>query len=369
MNPKVSIIILNWNGWKDTIECLESLYQITYPDYEVIVVDNGSEDESIDKIKEYAEGKIKVESKFFEYSEKNKPIKIIGYTREEAEARGGKERELESSPSNRKLILIENEKNYGFSEGTNIGIRYALERGADYAFLLNNDTVVDAKFLNELIRVGEVDEEIGILSPVIYHYHNPNMIQSGGREKLNLYMGKVTATKLAKKEAKQEVIIDTEIVSGAAMLIKRKTLKEIGLLPTEYFLGWEDWDYCIKVSRGGWKLVCVPKVKVWHKGGRTFSKMGLDVTRVKYHTRGQQIIRRKYLSKSEYIFSFPLVSTQVIFILIAPLIGALLRRDWRIITTFPKRTVEALRGIIEGLTYEIENEATMDSKAHRKLKS
>ena len=82
MNSKVSIIILTWNGWKDTIECLESLYQITYPNYDVIVMDNGSEDESIEKIKEYTECKIKVKSEFFEYSGENKPIKIVEYTRE-----------------------------------------------------------------------------------------------------------------------------------------------------------------------------------------------------------------------------------------------------------------------------------------------
>ena len=70
--PRVAIIILNWNGWEDTIECLESLYQITYPNYDVIVVDNGSEDESIEKIKEYCEGEIKVESKFFECNPINK---------------------------------------------------------------------------------------------------------------------------------------------------------------------------------------------------------------------------------------------------------------------------------------------------------
>ncbi len=133
MNPKVSIIILNWNGWEDTLECLESLYQITYPNseaisvnalrvsgkgcYDVIVVDNGSEDESVEKIREYCKGKIKVESKFFEYSCENKPIKIIEYRREEAEAEGGKEKEIDDLPSNRKLILIKNEKNYGFAEG------------------------------------------------------------------------------------------------------------------------------------------------------------------------------------------------------------------------------------------------------------
>jgi len=98
MKPKVSIIILNWNGWKDTIECLESVYQITYPNYNVIVVDNGSEDESIEKIREYCKGKIKVESKFFEYNLGNKPIKIIEYTREEAEDGGGKRKRFQICP-------------------------------------------------------------------------------------------------------------------------------------------------------------------------------------------------------------------------------------------------------------------------------
>jgi len=106
--PRVAIIILNWNGWEDTI---------AYPNYDVIVVDNGSEDDSIEKIKEYCEGKIKVESKFFEYSSENKPIRIIEYSREEAEAGGGREQEIADLPSNKKLILIKNEKNYGFAGG------------------------------------------------------------------------------------------------------------------------------------------------------------------------------------------------------------------------------------------------------------
>ena len=81
----VTIIILNWNGWKDTIECLESLYQINYPNYNVILVDNASSDESLKKIKEYAEGKIKVESNFFNYNSDNKPLEIVNYEKEESE--------------------------------------------------------------------------------------------------------------------------------------------------------------------------------------------------------------------------------------------------------------------------------------------
>ena len=79
MNPNVAIIILNWNGWQDTVECLESLYQINYPNYDVIVIDNGSEDESLKKIREYCDGKFKIYSKFFEYDTKNKLIKYLNF--------------------------------------------------------------------------------------------------------------------------------------------------------------------------------------------------------------------------------------------------------------------------------------------------
>ena len=179
MNPKVSIITLNWNGWKDTIECLESLYQITYPNYDIIVVDNGSKDESTAKLEIYCEGEIKVESKFFEYSGENKPIKIIGYTREEAEAGGGKENEVAGLPSNRKLILIKNEKNYGFAEGNNSGMRYALKAlNPEYVLLLNNDTVVDKEFLGVLVKAGMSYERIGICGAKLLKMHNPKIIDS-----------------------------------------------------------------------------------------------------------------------------------------------------------------------------------------------
>ncbi len=87
-NPRVAIVILNWNGWLDTIECLESVYQMQYPVYDVIVIDNGSENNSIEKIKEYADGKIHVDSPFFTYAEDNKPIDYIEYTRQETESEG-----------------------------------------------------------------------------------------------------------------------------------------------------------------------------------------------------------------------------------------------------------------------------------------
>jgi hypothetical protein len=181
MPPKVSIIILNWNGWKDTIECLESLYQITYQNYNVILVDNGSEDESVARLKEYCEGKIKVESEFPGYSTINKPIRIIEYTREEAGAGDGKEDEVAELPSNRKLILIKNDKNYGFAEGNNIAMRYAFKAlHSDYILLLNNDTVVEKRFLDELVKVAESDEKIGTCQSKILSIKDPKRIDAIG---------------------------------------------------------------------------------------------------------------------------------------------------------------------------------------------
>ena len=124
--PRVSIIILNWNGWRDTIECLESVFQIDYPNYYVIIVDNGSENESLVKIKDFCLGKIQNPSSLFKYSLDNKTVKVLDYTRQDAESGGGNEDLISYLPSNKRLILIKNEKNYGFSEGNNIAIRYAL---------------------------------------------------------------------------------------------------------------------------------------------------------------------------------------------------------------------------------------------------
>ena len=252
MNGKVAIIILNWNGWKDTIECLESLYQITYPDYDVIIVDNGSEDESIEKIKEYCGGKIKVESTFFEYDPDNKPIKIVEYTREEAEAGGGKEKEIRDWPSNRKLIIIKNEKNYGFAEGNNIGMRYALKAlnlNPDYIWLLNNDTVADKEFLGELVKAGMSYGRIGICRAKLLKMHNPKIIDSTGHI---LRMGRVV-DRGTRKIDKGQYDNKTDVIGAmaAACLYKREMLEDIGLFDRSFFTVYEDAELSWRAFRNG----------------------------------------------------------------------------------------------------------------------
>ncbi len=124
--PRVTVVIMNWNGWKNTIECLESLFQIEYPNYEVIVTDNASTDDSIQRIEDYCNGNVVVESKYVKYTTKNKPIQILKYLKQELD--NGQYSERESSfhqiQSNRKLMLILNDKDYKFSAGVNVPLKY-----------------------------------------------------------------------------------------------------------------------------------------------------------------------------------------------------------------------------------------------------
>jgi len=267
--PRVSIIILNWNSWKDTIECLESVYQITYPDYDVIVVDNGSENDSVEKIKEYAEGRLTVESRFFEYTTENKPLQYIEYSLEEAETGEGAEKVVGHLPSNKKFILIRNGKNFGFAEGNNIGIRYAFKTiNPEYVLLLNNDTVVDRDFLTELVNVTESDERIAFAGPKNYYYdyHGRTDVINFAGGKITMWRGKSEHIGVKEiDEGQYDCITNTDYVTGACLLARRETIKEVGLLDPAYFLYWEETDWCIRARKAGFKLLYVPKAKIWHK--------------------------------------------------------------------------------------------------------
>ena len=307
MMPKVAIIILNWNGWKDTIECLESVYQITYPNYDVIVVDNGSKDDSVRKIKEYCEGKIKVKSKFFEYDPNNKPIYVLEYTREEAEKGGNFRREKYFSklPSDRKLRLILNEKNYGFAEGNNIGIRYALKAlNPDYILLLNNDTVVDRNFLTELVKVAESDERIGIAGPKIYYYGyrgRTDVINFAGG-KLSIWRGQTSHIGIKEIDKGQyDKIREVDYVEGSCLLIKTNTLSKVGLLDPNYFVYWEENDLCIRCRRVGYRVIYVPKAKIWHKISSSSGKVSFY--RIYYLTRNRFLFMKKYSTKAQLLLS------------------------------------------------------------------
>ena len=241
--PTVSIIILNWNGWEDTLECLESLYQINYPNYNLIVVDNGSTDESKKKIKEYCKGKIKVKSKFFKYNIENKPINFIEYF-EKGLTNGIYT--IDNLTHEKSLIFLKNDKNYGFAEGNNIGMEYAIKNlDPDYVLLLNNDIVVDKYFLNELVKIGESSAKIGCVGPKIYYYDfkglNDVINFAGCKMSLSTTRGECFGCNEVDL-GQYDKIKETSRVEGCCMLINTDVIKKVGMFDPIYFAYWEETD-------------------------------------------------------------------------------------------------------------------------------
>lgn len=251
--PRVSIIILNWNGLEDTIECLESLKEITYPDYDVIVVDNGSEGNDIEILRQ----------RFENY-----------------------------------IHIIENGINYGFCEGNNIAIRWLLDNSKpDYFLLLNNDTVVAPEFLTELVKVAESHPSSGIIGPKAYLYDDPNRFWLVWFE---VDMNKGRAFHVGSGEydrGQYENIKDVDYVAGSCLLIKLKVIQNVGLLDTSYFAYWDEADYCLRVRKGGYKIIYAPKAIIWHK----VSASAKQVSGIYeyYNTRNGFLFMKKYASKKQ----------------------------------------------------------------------
>jgi GT2 family glycosyltransferase len=217
--PKVFISILNWNGLADTLECLESIYKMAYRNYEVIVVDNASSDDSVSVIKE-------------KYPQ---------------------------------AVLIESKENMGFTGGNNIAMRYAMAHGADYVWLLNNDTVVEKSALSALVELTEKEQSIGLISPQINYSLKPDLPQFWGSyfdwESLEIKCPERNAGSI--NHAYQ--IGKDVCLWGTALLIKRAVIENIGYLDERYFAYWEDTEYSIRSLQAGYRNVLYPGAKIYHK--------------------------------------------------------------------------------------------------------
>jgi len=222
--PKVAIIILNWNGWKDTIECLESVLRIDYPNYQVIVVDNGSSDDSAEHIRE-------------------------------------------AYPS---VKLLETGKNLGWSGGNNVGIKYALRNGSDYILVLNNDTVVRKDFLKPLVKTAQSGPDIGIVGGKIMCYDDPSRIECTWNE----HKWGIGPIKIGKDEIDLGQYDNTKLVQdimGAMMLVKADVFLEVGFFDELYFLYVDESDFCYRV-KDKFKIIYEPRSVVLHKGSKTSGK-------------------------------------------------------------------------------------------------
>ncbi len=254
---KISIILVNWNGLKDTLKCLDSLTKLNYINYEIILVDNGSSDDSVKVIKE----------KFPD------------------------------------IHLIETKKNLGFAGGNNVGIKKALENKSDYVFLLNNDTVVDKNICMNFVSFIKNNKKAGILGARIYKMDSEDYIDHQG--------GKWNAEK-AEFDSYNSKSIDNlqdnkqvDYVTGCAFFIKKEVVDKIGFLEENFFLMWEETDYCYRAKNFGFEIWAIPSAIVWHKVSSSF--IGGKPHTHYYWWRNRLLWINRNLSKNEKKYLFKTV--------------------------------------------------------------
>ena len=248
LQPSVAIIIINFNGIIDTIECLESLSRISYSNYRIILVDNASNS--------------------------------LG--------------DIEKIQSNSKIIFLRNDINLGFAGGNNIGIKYAQEQNFDYILLLNNDTTVDTNFLDELINSHIADKNRGISGALCLYYDFPDTIwQIGGR--YNKVLGRLIMPYADKKRsAPLPSTINLDYVPGACLLIKASNINNIiKFLDERYFNHCEDLDWGLQIKLNRLNVTCVTSSVVYHK----VSKSTPSIANVYFRTRNFFLIINKYSKK------------------------------------------------------------------------
>lgn len=271
MEKSVYIIVINWNGWKDTIECLESIQLLSYKNYHIVLVDNGSKDDSLEKIKSWAVGNVIVKSKFISSFSNNKNISIVEYDKQTAEDGGTpiyKSEKLKNSYQNR-LVIISNNENLGFAGGCNVGIRYALTSGADYIWLLNNDTVVDSESLLFLVKYLELNSDFKCVTGKICYYDNPSKIWNCGG-KLTWYGARrYCHANHSVKSIPQNGSIKITFVTGCAALFRASLFREVGLLSELFFFGEEDFEFSLRLKKFNIKMACVYNAIIYHKVGAT----------------------------------------------------------------------------------------------------
>ncbi|MGE3297360.1 MAG: glycosyltransferase family 2 protein [Porticoccaceae bacterium] len=213
MAPLVCIVTLNWRGADDTLGCVESLRLLDYPNFRVLVVDNGSGDDSVARIAEVCPD----------------------------------------------IDLVETGANLGFAGGCNVGIRRALALGADYVWLLNSDTRADPRALTAMVEVAEADARVGAVGSLICDRANPDRVLAWGGGRVDLRFGRPAHTLAQVADA------ELDYLTGASLLLRTRALEAVGLLDEGYFLYWEETDLCYRLREQGWRLAVASGSRVLHR--------------------------------------------------------------------------------------------------------
>lgn len=259
-SPSVAIILVNWNSYEVSNDCILSLKKIDYPNYTIILVDNGSADGSGMKI------------------QKEHPD----------------------------IVTILSDKNTGFTGGNNIGFRYSLENNFDYSMMLNNDTIVEPDFLSNLMNIIERSETIGAVQPRIHFDHNRQLLWNGGSY-FNKFWG-FTYTKGENRSPKKAHLINKEVdwITGCAFLVRNSVLRKTGMLAENMFIYSEDVDLSFRIHERGYKLMYVADALIYHIAGmsnksKTKGKEGYVNPIVHYLNQRNRIWLLKRYTKWQYV--------------------------------------------------------------------
>lgn len=252
MLPKVCIVLLNWNNLNDTLTCLESISHLTYLQKDIIVIDNGSEKDP----------KIKIKEKFPD------------------------------------IVYLRNERNLGYTGGNNLGIRVSQNRGADYIWLLNNDTLIEPESLGLLVQAGESQPSVALLSPSIRYDKISNS------KYLGTYLDLETITKRNFRNLNELNVVEKSepekiCLWGTSLLIKANLIDAIGYLDDKYFAYYEDMDYSIRATKAGFLNKVVPEAEILHKE-KARNRCDYPDYYHFYMTRNEWFFWKKYLEKEQF---------------------------------------------------------------------
>jgi len=247
---RVAIILVNWNGLDFTVACLNSLRDMDYSNYGLILVDNASDNQ---------EGEI-LQKRFPE------------------------------------IELVQSQTNLGFAGGNNIGIRKALEQGFSHVMLLNNDTLVAPNFLNEMLTLLNQNPKIGVVQPLIYLIKDKNQIWNAGGKWIAWLGRAITHIELKKVKSSKAGFQKLDWATGCCMLLTKETILKAGLLSEQYFAYFEDVDWSLRIRKKGFEIALAPQAVIYHEAGASSKKKNSEGTLSPivfyYHVRNQFFLIR-----------------------------------------------------------------------------
>ena len=266
---RVYVVLVNWNTWRHTVECIESLLRSDHPDFQIVVCDNASSDDSLAHLAAWASGREPFvpppASPVPLDPPAGKPVRFVPLSRAEAE-RGGL-----AACADADVVLVDTGANLGFAGGCNVGMRYALARGdADFVWLLNNDTVVEPAAMRALVERLRERPDAGQCGSTLYFYHDPTRVQALGGTGFDRSTAQgfvLPWTDPPTDEATiREIEAATGYVEGASIMVTRRFLDEVGLMSEAYFLYYEEMDWMVR-ARGRFTVAYAPRSVVFHKEG------------------------------------------------------------------------------------------------------